>query len=74
MGLQAAHELGLIHRDIKPANVWLEAPKGRVKILDFGLARAQNDDTNLTSSGLVVGTPAFMSPEQARGLKLDNPK
>ncbi|MBN9121966.1 MAG: protein kinase [Planctomycetes bacterium] len=71
LGLAAAHELGLIHRDIKPGNVWLEAPHGRVKILDFGLARAQNDETHITTSGLVVGTPAYMSPEQARGLKLD---
>jgi eukaryotic-like serine/threonine-protein kinase len=71
MGLAAAHDLGLVHRDIKPGNIWLEAPKGRVKILDFGLARAANDDTHLTTTGLVVGTPAFMSPEQARGQSLD---
>ncbi len=71
LGLAAAHDLGLIHRDIKPGNIWLEAPKGRVKILDFGLARVQTDDTHLTTTGIVVGTPAFMSPEQARGLKLD---
>jgi hypothetical protein len=71
VGLAAAHEQGMVHRDIKPANIWLEAPKGRVKILDFGLARAQDDDTHLTASGMVVGTPAFMSPEQARGLTLD---
>jgi len=70
-GLQAAHAKGLIHRDIKPANVWLEAPKGRVKILDFGLAREQRDDTNLTQSGAVIGTPAYMSPEQAAGKPLD---
>jgi serine/threonine protein kinase len=71
LGLVAAHDLGLVHRDIKPGNIWLEAPHGRVKLLDFGLARAQNDDTQLTTSGIVVGTPAFMSPEQARGHKLD---
>ncbi|MFO0807923.1 MAG: protein kinase [Gemmataceae bacterium] len=64
-GLAAAHERGLIHRDIKPANLWLEAPKGRVKILDFGLARSSND-VNLTGSGFVLGTPSYMSPEQAR--------
>ncbi len=70
-GLQAAHAEGLIHRDIKPANIWLEAPKGRVKILDFGLAREERDETHLTKSGAVVGTPAYMSPEQARGKPID---
>ncbi len=70
-GLAAAHKQGLIHRDIKPGNVWLEAPKGRVKILDFGLARAESDDTHLTQSGAIVGTPAFMAPEQGRGEKVD---
>ena len=70
-GLQAAHAEGLIHRDIKPANIWLEAPKGRVKILDFGLAREERDETHLTHSGAVVGTPSHMSPEQARGKPLD---
>ncbi|MFO0821938.1 MAG: protein kinase [Gemmataceae bacterium] len=71
LGLQAAHTRGLIHRDIKPANIWLEAPSGRVKILDFGLARQQEDDTQLTHSGTVVGTPAYMSPEQARAEPVD---
>jgi serine/threonine protein kinase len=63
---------GLIHRDIKPANIWLEAGKGRVKILDFGLARAATDDTHLTRTGTVVGTPAYMSPEQGRGARVDH--
>lgn len=71
LGLSAAHELGYVHRDIKPANLWLEAPKGRVKLLDFGLARAATDDTNLTGSGAVMGTPAYMSPEQARAKPVD---
>jgi len=71
LGLAAAHELGYVHRDIKPGNLWLEAPKGRVKLLDFGLARAATDDTNLTGSGAVMGTPAYMSPEQARAKPVD---
>jgi hypothetical protein len=70
-GLAAAHDIGMIHRDVKPANLWLEAPKGRVKLLDFGLVRLQQDDATLTSDGQAVGTPAFMSPEQARGEKVD---
>jgi predicted Ser/Thr protein kinase len=71
-GLAAAHACGLVHRDIKPANLWLEAPNGRVKVLDFGLARPVEAETELTRSGDVVGTPAYMSPEQARGDKLDH--
>src|SRR5262249_37225718 len=70
-GLAAAHEHGLIHRDIKPANVWLETGSGWVKIVDFGLARATADDVNLTKEGTIVGTPAFMAPEQARSGTVD---
>jgi WD40 repeat protein len=70
-GLAAAHERGLIHRDIKPSNLWLEEGKGRVKVLDFGLARPADGTTGLTQQGVVVGTPAFMSPEQAQGESLD---
>lgn len=70
-GLAAAHERGLIHRDIKPANLWLVKPRGRVVILDFGLARVAEEDASLTRSGIILGTPAFMSPEQARSLPLD---
>jgi serine/threonine protein kinase len=77
LGLAAAHERGLIHRDIKRRNFWLEAQgKGRsprVKILDFGLARStsSDDENSLTRTGMVLGTPQFMSPEQARGDPVD---
>jgi serine/threonine protein kinase/Leucine-rich repeat (LRR) protein len=70
-GLSAAHERGLIHRDIKPGNIWLERKRGRVKILDFGLARAMDDETHLTQTGAIVGTPAYMAPEQAQGEPID---
>jgi tetratricopeptide (TPR) repeat protein/tRNA A-37 threonylcarbamoyl transferase component Bud32 len=65
-GLAAAHKSGLVHRDVKPANLWLEGESRHVKILDFGLARAV-EGSRVTRSGAVVGTPAYMSPEQARG-------
>ncbi len=70
-GLAAAHQAGLIHRDIKPANILLEAETGKVLLTDFGLARAV-EDSKLTQSGFVPGTPLYMSPEQARGELLDH--
>ncbi|MEZ6139168.1 MAG: protein kinase [Zavarzinella sp.] len=71
-GLGAAHKQGLIHRDIKPGNLWLESPNARVKILDFGLAKPMDSEIELTKSGTVVGTPAYMSPEQARAAEIDH--
>ncbi len=70
-GLAAAHAQGLIHRDIKPANLLLENGVERVKITDFGLARAI-DDASITDTGVVLGTPHYMSPEQARGDPVDH--
>ena len=86
-GLAAAHGKGLLHRDIKPANLWVErfsprslmssagageaAAESRIRILDFGLARAISDDANLTKSGVTLGTPAYAAPEQAAGRSVD---
>ncbi len=69
-GLAAAHEQGLVHRDIKPANILLEEGVERVTITDFGLARAV-DDASMTRSGVIAGTPQYMSPEQTRGELID---
>ena len=70
-GLAAAHAQGLVHRDIKPANILLENGVERVKLTDFGLARAV-DDASVTQSGVIAGTPLYMSPEQARGESIDH--
>jgi len=79
--IQAAHEHGIVHRDLKPANIRL-TPDGRVKVLDFGVAKAATPAPEPASaptgssagtlSGLIVGTPGYMSPEQARGFEVDH--
>jgi serine/threonine protein kinase len=82
-GLEAAHEKGIIHRDLKPANIKI-GPEGNVKILDFGLAKALTGETEaanasqsptitaaMTRPGVILGTAAYMSPEQARGATVD---
>ena len=65
-GLQAAHSQGLVHRDIKPGNIMI-TPEGKVKVTDFGIVSLQNEESDITKTGSILGTASYISPEQAQG-------
>ena len=73
LAAEAAHQAGIVHRDVKPENIMVR-PDGLVKVVDFGLARVsegQGSAADASRAGALIGTPRYMSPEQARGQKLD---
>lgn len=69
--LAEAHRHGIVHRDMKPENIFLVGSEGHVKVLDFGISKLGEGNANLTKTGMVMGTPGYMAPEQARGARVD---